>query len=93
MRNYELLVILQPDLDEASIEDANNKIEGWINEAGGKIEKTDKWGKRQLAYEIRKLREGYYVLYQVNMPPTFTTELERNLRFLEPVMRHMVTAL
>lgn len=91
MRNYELLVVAQPDLDETSLAEINTKIEGWINEAGGKVEKTDIWGKRHLAYEIRKQRDGIYVLYQVSMPPTYTVELERNLRFLETVMRHMIT--
>jgi small subunit ribosomal protein S6 len=91
MRNYELLVVIQPDLEEAAITDVNTKIEGWISEAGGKVEKTDNWGKRRLAYEINKQRDGIYILYKLTMPPTYTTELERRLRFLEPVMRHMVT--
>lgn len=91
MRNYELLVVTQPDLEEAAVTDVNTKIEGWISEAGGKVEKTDNWGKRRLAYEINKQREGIYILYKFTMPPAFATELERRLRFLETVIRHMVT--
>ncbi len=91
MRDYELLVVTQPDLDEAALGEVNAKIEGWINEAGGTIKKTDAWGKRRLAYEIRKQRDGVYVLFQVTMPPSYTSELERNLRFVETVMRHMIT--
>ncbi len=91
MRNYELLIVTQPDLEEAALTDVNTKIESWITEAGGKVEKTDNWGKRRLAYEIDKQREGIYVLFKYTVPPEFTTELERRLRFLEPVIRHMVT--
>lgn len=91
MRNYELLIVIQPDLDETAVTEITTKISGWVTEAGGNIDKTDIWGKRRLAYQIQKQREGHYVLFQFNVAPTFTTELERNIRFLEPVMRHMVT--
>jgi small subunit ribosomal protein S6 len=91
MRNYELLIVIQPDLDETAVTEINNKITGWITDANGNVEKTDIWGKRRLAYQIRKQREGQYVLFQFSVSPTFTIELERNIRFLEPVMRHMVT--
>lgn len=91
MRNYELLVVLQPDLDETSLADITKKIDGWVTEAGGKVEKTDNWGKRRLAYHIRKQREGQYILFLLTLQPSSTTELERNMRFLEPVMRHLLT--
>ncbi|MHB8133453.1 MAG: 30S ribosomal protein S6 [Anaerolineaceae bacterium] len=91
MRNYELLVVLQPDLDETALNEILTKINGWVTEAGGKVEKTDNWGKRRMAYHIRKQREGLYVLFLLNMLPSVTNDLERNLRFLEPVMRHMIT--
>jgi len=91
MRNYELLVVLQPDLDETALNEILTKINSWVTEAGGKVEKTDNWGKRRMAYHIRKQREGLYVLFLLNMLPSVTNDLERNLRFLEPVMRHMIT--
>ncbi|PKN87655.1 MAG: 30S ribosomal protein S6 [Chloroflexi bacterium HGW-Chloroflexi-8] len=91
MRNYELLVVLQPDLDETALNEILTKINNWVTEAGGKVEKTDNWGKRRMAYHIRKQREGLYVLFLLNMLPSVTNDLERNLRFLEPVMRHMIT--
>ena len=91
MRNYELLIVIQPDLDETAVAEINNKITGWITDANGNIEKTDIWGKRRLAYQIRKQREGQYVLFNYSVAPSFAIELERNIRFLEPVMRHMVT--
>jgi small subunit ribosomal protein S6 len=91
MRNYELLIVVQPDLDETASAEIITKITGWVTEVGGVVVKTDDWGKRRMAYQIRKQREGHYVLMQLTMEPAATTELERNLRFLETVMRHMIT--
>ena len=93
MRSYELVCIIQPDLDETAFNEAVDKVKGWIADAGGKVDKTDVWGKRKLAYLIQKQREGQYVLLNITMPPEATAELERNIRFLEPVMRHMLTVL
>jgi small subunit ribosomal protein S6 len=92
MRNYELMCVIQPDLDETALNEAIERIKTWISEAGGKVDKADIWGKRKLAYLIQKQREGQYVLFNISLPSDATTELERNLRFLEPVMRHMLTA-
>ena len=91
MRNYELVCIIQPDLDETAFKEAVDKVKGWVTEAGGTINKEDVWGKRKLAYLIRKQSEGQYVLLNIAMPPDATKELERNINFLEPVMRHMLT--
>jgi small subunit ribosomal protein S6 len=92
MRNYELVCIVQPDLDETAFNETVDRVKSWIDEAGGKVDKVDVWGKRKLAYLIQKQREGQYVLLNVALPPDATRELERNIRFLEPVMRHMLTA-
>ncbi len=91
MRNYELLVVIQPDLEETALAEVTTKINGWVTESGGTVEKTDNWGKRRLAYQIQKQRDGVYILFLLNILPSATNELERNLRFLEPVMRHMLT--
>lgn len=92
MRNYELVCIVQPDLDETAFNGVVDKVKGWITEAGGNVDKVDVWGKRKLAYLIRKQREGHYVLLSVSLPADATAALERNIRFLEPVMRYMLTA-
>jgi len=92
MHNYELVCIVQPDLDETAFNEAVEKVKGWISDSGGNVSKVDVWGKRRLAYLIRKQREGQYVLLNLSLPPAATTDLERNIRFLEPVMRHMLTA-
>lgn len=91
MRKYELVCILQPELDETAFNGAVDKVKGWVSEAGGAVDKVDVWGKRRLATPIRKQRDGQYVLLNITMPNKATAELERNLRFLEPVIRHMLS--
>lgn len=91
MREYELIFIVHPDLEETATNEVVEKVTGWITEAGGKIDKIDPWGKRRLAYEIRKQTEGQYFFVQTQMSPDFISELERNMRYLEPVMRYLVT--
>jgi len=93
MRDYELIFIVHPDLDENSFNETVEKVKGWITESGGTIVKEDLWGKRQLAYPIQKQREGQYMYMHVQLEPSFNSELERNMRFLEPVMRYLLTAI
>ena len=92
MRKYELVCIIQPELDETAFKGAVERIQGWVGDAGGSVDKVDIWGRRRLASHFRKQREGQYVLLNVTLDPKSTAELERNIRFLEPVMRHMLTA-
>lgn len=92
MHNYELVFIVHPDLDEANFKGVIEKVQGWIAGAGGVVAKTDIWGKRRMAYQIRKQREGQYVYLEAQMPAAFSNELDRNLRFLEPVMRFLIIA-
>ena len=91
MRKYELMCIIQPDLDETAFNGVLDKVKGWISESGGTIDKAEVWGRRKLAYIIEKHREGQYVLLNVTMEPKATFDLERNLRFQEPIIRHMLS--
>ena len=91
MRNYELVCIIHPDLDENAFKALVEKVSGWVTEAGGSVDKVDVWGRRRMAYHINKQREGQYVLMQLTMAPAATAELERNMRFQESVMRSMLT--
>lgn len=93
MRKYELVCIIQPDLDETAFNGVLDKVKGWISESGGSVDKTEVWGRRKLAYLINKQREGQYVLLNVTMNPAAASELERNLRYQESIMRHMLTAI
>ena len=92
MKNYELVCIIQPELDETAFKGAVEKIQGWVTEIGGTVDKVDVWGRRRLAYTIHKQREGQYVLLNLSLNPKSTSDLERNIHFLEPVMRHMLVA-
>ncbi len=91
MRQYELVLIIQPDLDENTTTDVVDRVKGFINNHDGEIEKTDIWGARQLAYPIKNYREGFYVYMEVKFEPEFGTELKQNLRYIEPVIRYMLT--
>jgi len=91
MRTYEVVLIVHPDLDETAFNGVIEKVKGWISTSGGSVAKVDVWGKRRMAYAIRKQREGQYVLITAEFAPAFSAELDRNLRFLEPVIRYMIT--
>lgn len=91
MRTYEIVLIAHPELDEAAMTAMLDKVKGWITDSGGSIDKVDSWGKRRMAYLIRKQGEGQYVVLTAQMAPAFTSELDRNLRFVESILRYMIT--
>ncbi len=92
MREYELIFIVHPDLDENAFKEVLEKVKSWITDGGGQIGNVDLWGKRRLAYTIRKQNEGQYVLMNITIAPAFSAELERNLRFMEPVLRFLIAS-
>ena len=92
MRNYELVCIFQPELDETAFKGAVERVQSWITEAGGSVDKTEVWGRRKLAYIIHKQTEGQYVLMNITLDPKAASDVERNIRFLETILRHMLTA-
>jgi len=91
MRKYELVCVIQPDLDEASFNGVLDRVKGWVTETGGSVDKLDIWGKRRMAYTIRKHRDGQYVLFNVTLDTKTINGLEQNLRYQESVLRHMLT--
>ncbi|MGI6361732.1 MAG: 30S ribosomal protein S6 [Bacillota bacterium] len=91
MRKYEVLYIMKPDLLEEKYQENIEKYNALIQANGGEILNTDIWGKRRLAYEIDKIREGYYVLLQIQCDTELTKELERHFRISEDVIRYLVT--
>jgi small subunit ribosomal protein S6 len=93
MHHYELVLIIQPNLDEEAFNAAIEKVKGWIGEGQGSVEKVDVWGKRRLAYPIRKLNEGQYALLTITMDPGYARKLESNLHLHEPVMRFLLKLL
>ncbi len=89
MNPYELLLIITPDYDESEAEALTNQVKSII-ENGGTLLKVDPWGKKRLAYPIRKRSEGYYVLYIFESAPSFVAELNQSLRVIETILRYMV---
>lgn len=91
MRKYEVMYIIRPDLDEAKNREIVESFNTLIQNNGGEVLKVEPWGKRRLAYEINKIREGYYVLVHFNGPTTLPAELERNFRISDNILRYLVT--
>lgn len=89
MRKYETIFVLKPNLEEAKRIELIEKFKAIIA-ADGEVLKVDEWGQRRLAYEIEKLREGYYVLVDFKANPTLPQELERNFKISEEVIRFIV---
>ena len=90
MRKYELVCIVHPDLDETAFNGIVEKVKGWVAEISGSVDKVEVWGRKRLAYTIKKQREGQYVMFNLGLEPIATTSLEKNLRFLEPLIRYML---
>lgn len=92
MRSYELMYIVRPDVEETAFNNLVEKVNDWIKDSGGEVDKVDLWGKRRLAYPIQKQNEGQYVLVKTQLDPDFCSELEHNLGLQETVMRFLLTA-
>ena len=88
---YELMVILDPEIDERTVAPSLDKFLGVIRNDGGTIENVDIWGKRRLAYEIQKNAEGIYAVINVNAPSEVVAELDRQLNLNESVLRTKIT--
>ncbi len=90
MRRYELMVILDPDLEERTVSPSLDQFLGVIRRDGGSVEKVDLWGRRRLAYEIDKKTEGIYAVIDLTANPASVTELDRQLNLNEAVLRTKV---
>ncbi|GIO39235.1 MULTISPECIES: 30S ribosomal protein S6 [Paenibacillus] len=90
MRKYELMYIIRPDLEQEAVQAAVEKFQGIIQN-GGEITKHDVMGKRRLAYEINKIRDGVYVLVNFTAAPEVVAELERILKISDEVIRYLIT--
>lgn len=89
MREYEVAVILHPDL-EIDLEAPLERLNELFKRVGARVIKRDDWGKRKLAYPIDRQTFGVYVFYRVECEPDKTAELERNLGLMEEVVRHLL---
>lgn len=91
MTKYETVYIVEPNYDEAKAQEFAERVSGWIRDLGGEVVEVQKWGKRRLAYEIRKRRDGVYTLMVWNGGAAMVKELERRLRLEEDIMRALTT--
>ncbi len=89
MNKYETLVILRPDLEEEKRNELIEKFKGIIA-SDGEVEEVNEWGMKKLAYEINKIKEGYYVLMNFKANTDLPKELERNYRISDAVIRYIV---
>ena len=89
-RKYELVVILNGELTNEEIEDYTQKIIDAVNKSGAVISKTEKWGKRRLAYAVKKSKKGYYLYFHFQSDPTKIKDIDRTLKYLDVVNRHMI---
>jgi small subunit ribosomal protein S6 len=89
-RDYELMYIVRPELDDEAVRAAVTRVRGMIEAQNGEVVKTTLWGKRRLAYEVNHLRDGYYVLVVLHLDGDGVAPLERALRIDETVFRHLI---
>ena len=89
MREYELVFVVHPDLDENAFKELVERVKSWMTEAGGQVSKIDLWGKRKLAYRVAKREEGFYVLVQFSSGPDTVREVERRMRVTDMVMKYI----
>ena len=90
MRDYELMVVLDPNLDEAAIDALNTRIQSMATTRGGTVDHVDTWGRKRLAYPIGRFRDGFYILFRMALPNTAAAEIERALKLTESVIRHLL---
>lgn len=89
-RKYELVYVLKPDATEQDVAEMQQQIEAIIARMGGALEKTDAWGRRKLAYEIGRHKEGFYVLHVISGTGELMKEIDRRLRVTEGILRFLV---
>lgn len=93
MRDYELIVIISPEVTDEEVPITLEKMNQFITDKGGSITEVNQWGRRKLAYPIENFMEGNYVLTQFKMEPKQTAELEASLRLSEEILRHLLVRL
>ena len=93
MRDYELVMIVSPEVADEAVPATIERVQQFIAEQGGEVKEVNPWGRRRLAYPIERHREGSYVVAQLSLDPQRLTALEENLKLSEDVIRHLVVKL
>ena len=93
MSNYELVLIVSPEVTDDEMPDFIAKLGDLISKGGGTVDEVNQWGRRQLAYPIKRFAEGSYVLSKVKLKPTVIKDLEANFRLSGKILRHLLIKL
>ena len=93
MRDYELMMVISPEVSDEGVPGTVERVEKFIQERGGEVKQVDPWGRRKLAYPIERHLEGHYVVAQFSLDPQAVRALEGNLQLAEDVIRHLVVKL
>jgi len=89
LRSYEVIFILDPGLGDDGVDAAIATASSAVTKEGGTVVEVQKWGKKRLAYEVKKRREGHYVFFRLQAPVKAVAELKRHLNIAEPVLKHL----
>ncbi len=92
MKNYELLTVFKPNLDAEEVDKAVEALSKNISDFGGKVESTDKTGRKKLAYDIQNFRDGFFVTTVLSLPEEKVAELRRQLKLNDNILRTMFLA-
>lgn len=87
---YELVFIVAPTVEDEALQAQVDGVAKRIQQLGGSVSKVDIWGRRRLAYPIKKHNEGHYVLVNMELPPTAVRELDNDLKISEAIIRHLI---
>ena len=90
MRDYELVMIVSPEVEDDAVPATVERVQQFITERGGEVKEVTPWGRRRLAYAINRHREGSYVVAQLSLDPQGLRALEDNLKLADDVIRHLL---
>jgi small subunit ribosomal protein S6 len=90
LREYELMIIVDPDADESALNGVVDRVSGLITGRAGEVKKVDRWGRRRLTFEIDHRTEGQYVVIRFQAEPEAVEQLERALHLADEVIRHKI---
>ena len=90
MSKYELALVVNAKIEEEAREAVVEKAKGYVARYGGTVTEVEEWGKKRLAYEVQKMREGFYYFIQFEADATCPAEVERHVRIMDNVMRYLV---
>lgn len=92
-QGYELIIIIKPEVKDEALETTISNFSKFVTDKGGVVDKVDQWGRRKLAYPIKRALEGTYVLFKMKIKPQLCKEIESNLKVSEDVLRYLLIKL